>query len=178
MSLSLVDSFRLTITAPPGLIVSDMGFTDTSASQVFVISGGSGAGELMGSVTGEGDVTLGGFTSASHDFTGLVLPGAVGPMYISQTTFSFTFGVPFIFAIEDHATFRGLAGGSSPQTSDVDLVFSAAGTLSVFDSNGNPLPNAVVSTVVPEPSSLALFFLLAVSLGLARAAGKMLRILL
>src|ERR1035437_5924669 len=134
------------------MLIQYSGESETSTSGEFVISGGTGNGELMGTATGDYAAWHYGRGPAGANesyYSNFVYPGGrVG--YQVPVTFSFTFGVPFTLTLSDEMDFYGSA--QYPYDSDLEDITLVYTTLAVFDSNGNPLAGAIISSV-PEISS-------------------------
>src|ERR1035438_2928846 len=154
LSVDFFTSLIVDIEAPAGLDIIYQGESSTSSTGEFVVSGGSGTGELIG------------FDYSGED--GYGSNGEVDDFLTSDfglaTTLPFTFGVPFTLTLADTLTFRGDSAISSNQNWGyehyVDITYT-----NIVDSNGNLVPGASISEV-PEPSSLAFLVTVAGGLGL------------
>ena len=96
--------------APPGLSIQYSGQTATSSSAEFVVQGGSGSGQLMGTVWvdyaawhwGRGPAGA----SEVYDSNFVWPRGVHGRQLL---VFPFTFGVPFTLRLADDIKFFGLS---------------------------------------------------------------------
>ncbi len=137
---------------PEDVVESFSVFSQVDAYQYFVITGGTGVGTFTGMGISDGDDVPFAGVSRTHSFDSNFLPqpDSIGVLN-APLTFSFTFDQPFVLFYTDRVTF---SGGGRP------VIFGASGTewnafyLKILDSNGNPVPNAVVqATSLPEPST-------------------------
>jgi len=144
--------------ADPPAHIDYNGEAETYSAGYFVITGGSGAGELMGTAYGDTFAYFEGSGAREYYTSNFVYPG--NKTYSDpMTPFKFTFGVPFELTIGDDMVFAGSTNFPTTQGySDIEDYTTLNLTMHVFDAQGNAVPGAVITDVspVPEVSSLAL----------------------
>ena len=153
--VNLVNYIWYDFAPPPGFLLEYSGETQTSATEEFVITGGTGASELRGLARGDYAAWHWdhGPAGASETYiSNFVYPG-MGVNYSDLVTVPFTFGVPFTLSLSDDIRFSGNA--NYPYDSDLEDITTVYLDLSVFGADGNPVPGASISAV-PEMSSLGL----------------------
>jgi hypothetical protein len=164
LNVSLMNYIWPMVTPSPGLTVQCTGEVSTSSSDELMITGGSGTGELMGYAMWDYAAWHNGRGSAGASevfLSNFVYPTRGGEII----TIPFIFGVPFFLTISDDIQFS--LSATYPYYSEFEDVTSVAATLNVFDNNGNPVPDALISSV-PEVSSLGLLATVAAGLGMLR----------
>jgi hypothetical protein len=150
----------------PGVLTQYIGESETSASGEFVITGGSGAGELIARGGNDSAGYIDGM-SVSEAYTSNFLPYPDPYRMTDIVTVPFTFGVPFALTVGDDMKFSGASTGRALSIEDGsfwDAYFF------VYDSDGNRVPGAIISGVsevsaVPEASSIWLLFTSVVGFG-------------
>jgi hypothetical protein len=166
VSVDLTNYIWPSFSAPPGLTIDYNGESKTSAIGEFVISGGSGTGNLMGIIVDDYAAFAIGIASYSEVYSSNFVYPLPGLGMGQMVTFPFTFGVPFTLTLADDIRFGGGAHNGGESTMEKVTVLS--GSLTIFDANGNPVPGATISEV-PEVSSAWLLLTMAAGLGLSRA---------
>ncbi len=134
----------------PAVVVQSFSiFSQVDAYQYFVITGGTGVGTFTGMGLSDGDDFDFGATRI-HSFDSNFLPKPTSADLQTPLSFSFTFGQPFLLFYTDSETFFG---NGPPLNIEAGTEWNAF-YLTILDSNGNPVPNAVVqATSLPEPST-------------------------
>jgi hypothetical protein len=157
LTINILNYLFVSVLTPTGLSIQYSGERSTSATETFLITGGSADGTLAGTY---------GFDYFAH-----IVNGAVAETYESNIPFCgcgptgtrpisipFTFGVPFTLSMADDFVFSETTPRLGPDAgySSMEDVTSFNGTLSVLDSNGHVVSNAAIAEV-PEPASYLLF---------------------
>jgi hypothetical protein len=145
------------------LLIQYSGESKTSTTGEFIISGGSGAGVLIGTANGDFFAHREGVANAGETYvSNFVQPGG-GP-YSKTVILPFTYGVPFVLTLEDDMVFSGST--SLFGYSELEDVTSVDVTFAIFDdSHRGPVPGAFISAV-PEVSSAWLLVTVSGGMGL------------